>query len=120
MRGITIRSNSICFGRFDLQALKLASTTSRQIEARRQAIIRYACRGGKIWIHIFPNKHITMRPTKTHMGSRKGSPKYWVFVVKPNKILYEISGIPETIAKATIQNAYTYSICYCYIRYKYE
>jgi large subunit ribosomal protein L16 len=94
MRGITIRNNSICFGRFGLQAFELASTTSRQIEARQQAIIRYAYHGGKIWIHIFPDKPITMPPTKTHMGSGKGPPKYWVFVVKPNRILYEVSGIP--------------------------
>nr|YP_009136214.1 ribosomal protein L16 [Orthotrichum obtusifolium]AKC99444.1 ribosomal protein L16 [Orthotrichum obtusifolium] len=105
MKGISTRGNSICFGKFALQALEPAWITSRQIEAGRRAITRYARRGGKLWIRIFPDKSITMRPAETRMGSGKGSPEYWVSVVKPGRILYEISGIPETIAKAAMRIA---------------
>jgi large subunit ribosomal protein L16 len=92
MKGIATRGNSICFGKFALQA-------------GRRAITRYARRGGKLWIRIFPDKPITMRPAETRMGSGKGSPEYWVSVVKPGRILYEISGIPETIARAAVRIA---------------
>nr|YP_009559547.1 ribosomal protein L16 [Diphasiastrum digitatum]AZU95344.1 ribosomal protein L16 [Diphasiastrum digitatum] len=102
LRGVSTRGNRICFGRFALQALEPAWITSRQIEAGRRAITRYARRGGKIWIRIFPDKPITMRPAETRMGSGKGSPEYWVSVVKPGRILYEISGVPETIARAAM------------------
>ena len=105
MKGISTRGNSICFGKFALQALEPAWITSRQIEAGRRAITRYARRGGKLWIRIFPDKPITMRPAETRMGSGKGSPEYWVSVVKPGRILYEISGIPETIARAAMRIA---------------
>src|SRR5579875_1794310 len=105
MKGISTRGNSICFGKFALQALEPAWITSRQIEAGRRAITRYARRGGKLWIRIFPDKPITMRPAETRMGSGKGSPEYWVSVVKPGRILYEISGIPETVAKAAMKIA---------------
>lgn len=105
MKGISTRGNSICFGKFALQALEPAWITSRQIEAGRRAITRYARRGGKLWIRIFPDKPITMRPAETRMGSGKGSPEYWVSVVKPGRILYEISGIPETVARAAMRTA---------------
>lgn len=105
MRGISTRGNHICFGKFAPQALEPAWITSRQIEAGRRAITRYARRGGKLWIRIFPDKPITMRPAETRMGSGKGSPEYWVSVVKPGRILYEISGVPETIAKAAMRIA---------------
>lgn len=105
MKGISTRGNSICFGKFALQALEPAWITSRQIEAGRRAITRYARRGGKLWIRIFPDKPITMRPAETRMGSGKGSPEYWVSVVKPGRILYEISGVPETIARAAMRIA---------------
>lgn len=105
MKGISTRGNSICFGKFALQALESAWITSRQIEAGRRAITRYARRGGKLWIRIFPDKPITMRPAETRMGSGKGSPEYWVSVVKPGRILYEISGVSETIAKAAMRIA---------------
>ena len=105
MKGISTRGNSICFGKFALQALEPAWITSRQIEAGRRAITRYARRGGKLWIRIFPDKPITMRPAETRMGSGKGSPEYWVSVVKPGRILYEISGVSETIAKAAMRIA---------------
>lgn len=88
-----------------MQALEPAWVTSRQIEAGRRAMTRYARRGGKIWIRIFPDKAITMRPAETRMGSGKGSPEYWVAVVKPQKIIYEMKGVPETIARASMRIA---------------
>ncbi|KAM0932024.1 50S ribosomal protein L16 [Dioscorea sansibarensis] len=82
MRGISCRGNHISFGRYALQALEPAWITARQIEAGRRAMTRYARRGGKIWVRIFPDKPVTVRPTETRMGSGKGSPEYWVSVVK--------------------------------------
>nr|QYB18500.1 ribosomal protein L16 [Conocephalum salebrosum]QYB18588.1 ribosomal protein L16 [Conocephalum salebrosum]QYB18675.1 ribosomal protein L16 [Conocephalum conicum]QYB18762.1 ribosomal protein L16 [Conocephalum conicum] len=105
LKGISTRGNFICFGKFALQALEPSWITSRQIEAGRRAITRYARRGGKLWIRIFPDKPITLRPAETRMGSGKGSPEYWVAVVKPGKILYEISGVSENIAKAAMKIA---------------
>lgn len=102
LKGIANRGNSICFGKFALQALEPAWITSRQIEAGRRAITRYARRGGKLWIRIFPDKPITIRPAETRMGSGKGSPEFWVAVVKPGKIIYEITGVSENIAKAAM------------------
>ncbi|VAH75155.1 unnamed protein product [Triticum turgidum subsp. durum] len=92
MKGKSCRGNRICFGRYSLQALEPAWITARQIEAGRRAITRYARRGGKIWVRIFP-------------GSGKGSPKYWVSVVKPSRILYEMGGVSETVARAAISIA---------------
>nr|QGU93168.1 ribosomal protein L16 [Selaginella rossii]QGU93237.1 ribosomal protein L16 [Selaginella sanguinolenta] len=100
MKGIPARGNRICFGGFALQALEPAWITSRQIEAGRRAITRYARRGGKIWIRIPPDKPITTRPAETRMGSGKGSTEYWVSVVKPGRAPREMSGVPESIAKA--------------------
>nr|YP_009973978.1 ribosomal protein L16 [Eupodium kaulfussii]YP_009974068.1 ribosomal protein L16 [Marattia cicutifolia]QNH93837.1 ribosomal protein L16 [Eupodium kaulfussii]QNH93927.1 ribosomal protein L16 [Marattia cicutifolia] len=105
MRGISTRGNRICFGKFALQALEPTWITARQIEAGRRAITRYARRGGKLWIRIFPDKPITMRPAETRMGSGKGSPEYWVSVVKPGRILYEISGVSENVARAAMKIA---------------
>nr|APP89425.1 ribosomal protein L16 [Nitella hyalina] len=105
MKGISTRGNSIAFGNFALQALEPSWITSRQIEAGRRCMTRYARRGGKIWIRIFPDKPITMRPAETRMGSGKGSPEYWVAVVKPGRILYEMDGIPENIARAAMKIA---------------
>nr|BDZ75799.1 ribosomal protein L16 [Fissidens protonematicola] len=105
MKGITNRGNSICFGKFALQALEPAWITSRQIEAGRRSITRSVRRGGKLWIRIFPDKPVTMRPAETRMGSGKGSPEYWVSVVKPGKIIYEISGVSETVARAAMKIA---------------
>ncbi|KAK8966751.1 hypothetical protein KSP40_PGU003011 [Platanthera guangdongensis] len=79
--------------------------TAKQIEAGRRAMTRYARRGGKIWVRIFPDKPVTVRPTETRMGSGKGSPEYWISVVKPGRILYEMSGVSETVAKAAISIA---------------
>ncbi|AET04075.1 50S ribosomal protein L16 [Medicago truncatula] len=93
MKGKAYRGNTISFGKYALQALEPAWITSRQIEARRRAISQNVCRGGKIWVRIFPDKPVTVIPTETRMGSGKESPEYWVAVVKPGKILYEMGGI---------------------------
>ena len=105
MKGKSCRSNHICFGRYALQVLEPAWITAIQIEAGRRAMTRYARRGGKIWVRIFPDKPVTIRPTETRMGSGKGSPEYWVAVVKPGRILYEMSGVSETVARAAISIA---------------
>lgn len=105
MRGKAKRGNIFSFGDFALQALEPSWITSRQIEAGRRAITRYARRGGKLWIRIFPDKAITMRAAETRMGSGKGSPEYWVAVVKPGKILYELQGVPEKIAREAMRIA---------------
>nr|YP_010445274.1 ribosomal protein L16 [Pyankovia brachiata]UTJ90775.1 ribosomal protein L16 [Pyankovia brachiata] len=104
MKGISYRGNRICFGRYALQALEPAWITSKQIEAGRLAMTRNARRGGKIkiWLRIFPDKPVTVRPAETRMGSGKGSPEYWVAVVKPGRILYEISGVSENVARKAI------------------
>nr|UDZ60872.1 50S ribosomal protein L16 [Caldesia parnassifolia]UDZ60873.1 50S ribosomal protein L16 [Caldesia parnassifolia]UDZ60874.1 50S ribosomal protein L16 [Caldesia parnassifolia]UDZ60875.1 50S ribosomal protein L16 [Caldesia parnassifolia] len=105
MKGISYRGNRVCFGRYALQALEPAWITARQIEAGRRAMTRYARRGGKIWVRIFPDKPVTLRAAETRMGSGKGSPEYWVSVVKPGRILYEMSGVSETIARTAIKIA---------------
>nr|YP_009890776.1 ribosomal protein L16 [Alyssum dasycarpum]YP_010895384.1 ribosomal protein L16 [Alyssum simplex]QKK37149.1 ribosomal protein L16 [Alyssum dasycarpum]WJZ19207.1 ribosomal protein L16 [Alyssum simplex] len=105
LKGISSRGNRICFGRYALQTLEPAWITSRQIEAGRRAMTRNVRRGGKIWVRIFPDKPVTVRPAETRMGSGKGSPEYWVAVVKPGKILYEMGGVPETIARKAISIA---------------
>nr|YP_010264586.1 ribosomal protein L16 [Vandenboschia striata]UIO59697.1 ribosomal protein L16 [Vandenboschia striata] len=105
LKGISLRGNHVSFGRFALQALEPAWITARQIESGRRAITRYARRGGKLWIRIFPDKPISMRPAETRMGSGKGSTEYWVSVVKPGRILYEISGVSENIARAAMKIA---------------
>nr|YP_010036416.1 ribosomal protein L16 [Crassula perforata]YP_010901299.1 ribosomal protein L16 [Crassula dejecta]YP_010901384.1 ribosomal protein L16 [Crassula mesembryanthoides]YP_010901554.1 ribosomal protein L16 [Crassula tecta]YP_011004003.1 ribosomal protein L16 [Crassula mesembrianthemopsis]WAX01663.1 ribosomal protein L16 [Crassula rupestris subsp. marnieriana]QQW46958.1 ribosomal protein L16 [Crassula perforata]WIL06822.1 ribosomal protein L16 [Crassula dejecta]WIL06907.1 ribosomal protein L16 [ len=105
MKGISSRGNSICFGRYALQALEPTWITSRQIEAGRRAMTRNVRRGGKIWVRIFPDKPVTVRPAETRMGSGKGSPEYWVAVVKPGRILYEMGGVAENVARKAIQIA---------------
>lgn len=102
MKGIASRGNVISFGKFALQALEPAWITARQIEAGRRAITRHARRGGKLWIRIFPDKPITMRPAETRMGSGKGSPEYWVSVIKPGRIIYELGGVSEDVAEAAM------------------
>nr|YP_010274198.1 ribosomal protein L16 [Cyclocodon lancifolius]YP_010392253.1 50S ribosomal protein L16 [Cyclocodon axillaris]UJP67315.1 ribosomal protein L16 [Cyclocodon lancifolius]UPX07862.1 50S ribosomal protein L16 [Cyclocodon axillaris] len=105
MKGISYRGNHICFGKYALQALEPAWITSRQIEAGRRAMTRNARRGGKIWVRIFPDKPVTIRAAETRMGSGKGDPKYWVAVVKRGRILYEISGVTQNIARKAISIA---------------
>lgn len=104
-RGVATRGNTIAFGDFALQVLEPSWITSRQIEAGRRAITRYARRGGKLWIRIFPDKPVTMRPAETRMGSGKGSPEFWVAVVKPGKIIYELKGVSENVAREAMRIA---------------
>jgi large subunit ribosomal protein L16 len=105
MRGLAQSGNSLNFGAFGLQATEPCWITSRQIEAARRAMTRYVKRGGKIWIRIFPDKPVTMRPAETRMGSGKGSPEFWVAVVKPGRIMFEIDGISEEIAREAMRLA---------------
>nr|AXX76474.1 ribosomal protein L16 [Dipteris conjugata] len=105
LKGISTRGNRVSFGKFASQALEPSWVTSRQIEAGRRAITRYARRGGKLWIRVFPDKPITMRPAETRMGSGKGSPEYWVSVVKPGRIPHEISGVSGNIARTAMRIA---------------
>lgn len=103
MRGKAYRGGSIAFGEFGLQALDPAWVTNRQIEAARVAITRHIKRGGKMWIRIFPDKPVTVKPAETRMGKGKGSPEYWVAVVKPGRILFELQGIDEALARQALQ-----------------
>jgi large subunit ribosomal protein L16 len=105
MKGQANSGNAINFGEFALQALEPAWITSRQIEASRRAMTRYIRRGGKIWIRVFPDKPVTMRAAETRMGSGKGAPEYWVAVVKPGRIMFELGGVPEEIAREAMRLA---------------
>lgn len=105
MRGMAYRGNTLNFGEYALQATEPCWITSRQIEAARRAMTRYIRRGGKIWIRIFPDKPVTMRPAETRMGSGKGNPEYWVAVVKPGRIMFELSGVTEPIAREAMRLA---------------
>ncbi|WP_198648922.1 50S ribosomal protein L16 [Cyanothece sp. BG0011] len=99
------RGSTLNFGEYALQATEPSWITSRQIEAARRAMTRYIKRGGKIWIRIFPDKPVTMRAAETRMGSGKGSPEYWVAVVKPGRIMFELSGVSEPIAREAMRLA---------------
>lgn len=105
LKGKANRGNTIAFGDFALQALEPCWITSRQIESGRRVLTRYVRRGGKLWIRIFPDKPVTMRPAGTRMGSGKGAPEYWVAVVQPGKILYELKGVSESIARQALRIA---------------
>ncbi len=105
MRGVATRGNVVCNGDFGLQAVEPAWITSNQIEAARVAMTRFIKRGGQVWIKIFPDKPVTKKPAETRMGSGKGSPEYWVAVVKPGRILFEIAGVPEETAKEALRLA---------------
>ena len=105
LKGKATRGNKIAFGDFALQALEPGWITSRQIEAGRRSMSRYARRGGKLWIRVFPDKSITARAAETRMGAGKGAPDYWVAVVKPGKILYEMRGVSEAIARSSMRIA---------------
>jgi large subunit ribosomal protein L16 len=105
MRGVATKGSTLSFGDYGLQALEPAWITSRQIEACRRAMTRYIRRGGKIWIRVFPDKPVTMRPAETRMGSGKGNPEFWVAVVKPGRILFEIAGVPEATAREAMRLA---------------
>jgi len=105
LTGTATRGNTVTYGQFGLQALEPAWITSNQIEAARIAMTRYIKRGGKVWIKIFPDKPITAKPAETRMGSGKGSPEYWVAVVKPGRVMFEIGGVSEELAKEAMRLA---------------
>lgn len=105
MRGKAHAGNTIVFGEFGLQAQEAAWLTARQIEAGRRVIVRYLRRGGQMWIRIFPDKPVTKKPAETRMGSGKGAPDHWVAVVRPGRMLYEIGGIKENMAKEALHLA---------------
>ncbi len=105
MRGQAQRGSTIAFGEFGLQALEPCWLAARQIEAARIAMTRYIKRGGKVWIRVFPDKPVTSKPAETRMGSGKGAPDHWVAVIKPGRILFEIGGIREDVAKEAMRLA---------------
>ena len=105
MKGTAQRGNKVAHGDYGLVALEPAWITNRQIEAARIAMTRYIKRGGKVWIKIFPDKPITAKPAETRMGSGKGSPEYWVAVVKPGRVLFEMGGVNPTIAREAMRLA---------------
>lgn len=105
LTGKAMRGNKVTYGQFGLQALEPAWITSNQIEAARVAMTRYTKRFGQVWIKIFPDKPITEKPAETRMGSGKGSPEYWVAVVKPGRVLFEIAGVPEETAREAMRLA---------------
>jgi large subunit ribosomal protein L16 len=105
MTGKASKGNTITFGDYALQALEPVWLTSRQIEATRRTITRYVKRGGKLWIRVFPDKPVTARPAETRMGSGKGAPEYWVAVIKPGHILFEMNGVPIKAAREAMKLA---------------
>ena len=105
LTGKAMRGNTVTYGEYGLQAMEPAWITSNQIEAARIAMTRYIKRGGQVWIKIFPDKPITEKPAETRMGSGKGSPEYWVAVVKPGRVMFEISGVDESVAKEAMRLA---------------
>ena len=105
MKGNATRGNTLTYGDYGLQALEPAWITSNQIEAARRAMTRYVKRGGNIWIKIFPDKPVTEKPAETRMGSGKGSPEYWVAVVKPGRVLFEMGGVSEDVAREAMRLA---------------
>ena len=105
MGGKAYRGSSIAFGEYALQALEPAWISSRQIEAARRSITNYLKRGGKVWIRIFPDKPVTQKPAETRMGSGKGNPEYWVAVVKPGRIMFEIAGVSASQAEEALKRA---------------
>ncbi len=105
LTGKATRGNTVTYGDYGLQALEPAWISSNQIEAARVAMTRYIKRGGQVWIKIFPDKPITEKPAETRMGSGKGSPEYWVAVVKPGRVMFEIAGVPEETAREALRLA---------------
>ena len=105
MKGKAQRGNFLAYGDYGLQAMEPCWVTSQQIEAARIALTRYTKRGGQVWIKIFPDKPVTEKPAETRMGSGKGAPEYWVAVVKPGRVLFEIKGVPEETAREALRLA---------------
>jgi large subunit ribosomal protein L16 len=105
MKGLSHRGSSVYFGQFALQSMEPCWLTARQIEAARIAMTRYIKRGGKVWIRVFPDKSVTKKPAETRMGSGKGSPEFWVAVVRPGRIMFEIAGVSEEAAREAMRLA---------------
>jgi len=105
MRGTAKGGTEVAFGDYGLQALEPAWITARQIEAARVAMTRYIKRGGKVWINIFPDKPVTQKPAETRMGSGKGNPEFWVAVVRPGRVMFELAGVPEDLAREAMRLA---------------
>ena len=105
MKGRAHRGNKVVYGEFGLQATTCGWVTSNQIEAARIAMTRYTKRGGQVWIKIFPDKPVTEKPAETRMGSGKGSPEYWVAVVKPGRVMFEVGGVSEEVAREALRLA---------------
>ncbi len=105
MKGKATRGNKVAYGEFGLVALEPGWITSNQIEAARVAMTRYIRRGGKVWVDIFPHKPVTKKPAETRMGSGKGAPEYWVAVVKPGRVMFEIAGVDEAVAREALRLA---------------
>ena len=105
MTGKAMRGNTLAYGEFGLQAMEPGWITSNQIEAARIAMTRFTKRSGQVWIKIFPDKPVTKKPAETRMGSGKGSPEYWVSVVKPGRIMFEIAGVSEEVAREALRLA---------------
>ena len=113
MKGKATRGNFVSYGEWGLMATEPSSITSNQIEAARIAMTRYTKRGGKVWIKIFPDKPVTQKPAETRMGSGKGSPEYWVAVVKPGRVMFEIAGVGEEVAREALRLASHKLACKC-------
>mgnify|MGYP001941605331 FL=1 len=105
MKGVAHRGNTLTYGDYGIQALEPTWITSNQIEAARRAMTRYIRRGGNIWIKVFPDKPVTEKPAETRMGSGKGAPEYWVAVVKPGRVLFELGGVDEEVAREAMRLA---------------
>ncbi|MCI6157277.1 MAG: 50S ribosomal protein L16 [Peptoniphilaceae bacterium] len=105
MKGVAHRGNTVSYGEYGLQALEPCWMTANQIEAARRAMTRYIKRGGNIWIKVFPDKPVTKKPAEVRMGSGKGAPEYWVAVVKPGRVLFEMAGVPQETAKEAMRLA---------------
>ncbi len=104
-RGIAIRGSQVNFGEFGLKAISRGRMTSRQIESARRAINRYIRRGGRVWIRVFPDKPVSKKPLEVRMGKGKGNPEYWVALIKPGKVLYELQGVSEEVAREAFRLA---------------
>ncbi|MHB8927269.1 MAG: 50S ribosomal protein L16 [Bacillota bacterium] len=105
MSGLAYRGSEITYGEYGLQAMEAAWVTDRQIEAARVALTRYIKRGGKVWIKIFPDKPVTKKPAETRMGSGKGAPEFWVAVIKPGRVMFELAGVTEELAREAMRLA---------------
>ncbi|UWG97924.1 50S ribosomal protein L16 [Dehalobacter sp. DCM] len=105
LKGTAQKGNKVAYGEYGLMALESAWITNRQIEAARIAMTRYIKRGGKVWINIFPDRPITAKPAETRMGSGKGTPEYWIAVVKPNRVMFELAGVSEEVAREALRLA---------------